>query len=61
MVSRMKLTDPYLRAVFAFLTSDSENYDLVVVSYMLITQLSITMFDQYRNSFYFFFPKKILV
>uniref|UniRef100_T1HA87 Zinc_ribbon_16 domain-containing protein n=1 Tax=Rhodnius prolixus TaxID=13249 RepID=T1HA87_RHOPR len=30
MVSRMKLTDPYLRAVFAFLTSDSENYDLVV-------------------------------
>ncbi|KAK9501891.1 hypothetical protein O3M35_012529 [Rhynocoris fuscipes] len=30
LVSRLKLTDPYLRAVFAFLTSDSENYDLVV-------------------------------
>ncbi|KAL1137877.1 hypothetical protein AAG570_009573 [Ranatra chinensis] len=29
-VSRTKLSDPYLRAIFAFLTADSENYDLVL-------------------------------
>lgn len=28
--SRMKLEDPYLRAIFAFLTADSDNYDLVI-------------------------------
>ncbi|CAA9994710.1 unnamed protein product [Nesidiocoris tenuis] len=30
--SRLKLNDPYLRAVFAFLTADSDNYNSVLVS-----------------------------
>lgn len=29
--TREKLTDPYLRAAFAFLTSDTESHDAVLV------------------------------
>lgn len=33
--TREKLTDPYLRAAFAFLTSDSESYEGVLVNIIL--------------------------
>lgn len=32
--TRTHLTDPYLRAMFAFLTSDKDSYDGVLVSFI---------------------------
>lgn len=30
--SRQKLTDPYLKAIFGFLTNENDNYDAILVS-----------------------------
>lgn len=34
--TREKLTDPYLRAAFAFLTSETESHDAVLVNIVVI-------------------------
>lgn len=36
-ITREKLTDPYLRAAFAFLTSETESHDAVLVNIFLLT------------------------
>lgn len=44
-ITREKLTDPYLRAAFAFLTSETESHDSVLVNIFVPT---------YNKSYYVF-------
>jgi len=47
--TREKLTDPYLRAAFAFLTSETESHDAVLVN-IKFPKLS---FFQFENQYFF--------
>lgn len=42
--TREKLTDPYLRAAFAFLTSDTESHEAVLVIIFECTNIFIGFF-----------------
>lgn len=51
--TREKLTDPYLRAAFAFLTSDTESHEAVLVIIFECTYICIGFFK-----IWFFFRMK---
>jgi len=46
--TREKLTDPYLRAAFAFLTSETESHDAVLVN----IKLPKLFFFQFENQYF---------